>query len=111
MMSSSIEVGLTSMFQHLTSGRKKQIGVRVKNLYKLQVETDTTLSNKVGSSQKGKVIFEREQDRALKIESQPESQFESRLVGSWAEQQDDEGHSLGRVEATTQSMTPSMGRV
>ena len=31
---------------HLASGCKKQIGVRVKNLYKMQVETDATLSSK-----------------------------------------------------------------
>jgi len=37
-------------FHHLASGCKKQIGVRVKNLYKLQVETGAACSNKAGSA-------------------------------------------------------------
>ena len=36
--------------QHLASGCKKQIGVRVKNLYKLQLEIGATLSSKARSS-------------------------------------------------------------
>lgn len=36
-------------FKHLESGAMKQIGVRMKNIYKLQVETNATLSHKAGS--------------------------------------------------------------
>ena len=45
------------------------------------------------------------------MEPQPISQFQSRLVGSWADQQDEEENSPRRVEATTQSKTPNIGRV
>lgn len=68
--------------QHLVSGCKKQISVRVKNLYKLQVETIAALSSKAGSAQSREVMVEREQDTALKMEPQLVSQFQSKLVGS-----------------------------
>jgi len=45
------------------------------------------------------------------MKPQPVSQFEFKLVGSWFNQQDDEEHSPGRVEAAAQSETPSIGRV
>jgi len=58
--------------------------VRVKNLYKLQVETVATMSNKAGRAQSRGVVVEQEHDKALKMEPQPISQLESKLVGSWA---------------------------
>ena len=56
------------------------------------------------------MVVEREHDRSLEMEPQPVSQFESNLVGSWANQQDDEEHSPGQVEAATQLETSSIGR-
>lgn len=44
--------------QHLAFGCKKQIGVKKKNLYKFQVETDAALSNKVGRAQSKEVMVE-----------------------------------------------------
>jgi len=44
--------------KHIAFKCAKQIGVRMKNLYLLQVETDTTLSNKIGSMQSRDVRFE-----------------------------------------------------
>lgn len=67
--------------KHLVSGCKKQIGVRMKKLYLLQVETDATLSNKARSVQskdmraeESKALresLEREQVRAPKKEPLP----------------------------------------
>ncbi len=78
--------------QHLAYGCKKQIGLRVKNLYKLQVETGATLSSKVGSAQSIEGMVEQEQDRALNMEPRLVSQFQSKLVSSWANQQDAQEH-------------------
>lgn len=100
-----------SYLQHLAFGCKKQIGVRVNNLYKLQVETNAALSNKARSSQSREVMVEQEKDRSLKMEPQALFQFQSKLVGSWVDQHDDEEHSSGRVEADTQSETSRIGRV
>lgn len=44
--------------QHLAFVCKKQIGVRKKNLYKLQVETSAALSRKVGRVQSREVMVE-----------------------------------------------------
>lgn len=90
--------------------------MRVKNLYKLQVETGATMSNKAGRAQSRGVVVEWEHDKALKMEPQPISQFQVKLVGSWANQQDDdddddEDHSPGRVEVATQSETSSIRKV
>lgn len=57
------------------------------------------------------MVVDREHDRVLKMQPQPVSQFQSELVGSWADQQDDEEHSPGRVEETTKSETSSTGTV
>jgi len=43
----------------------------VKNLYKLQVETGTTLSSKAGSAHSREVMVEREEDRAPNMGPQP----------------------------------------
>ena len=56
--------------------------MRVKNLYKLQVETDAALSSKAKSSQSRDVVVEQEQDKALKMEPRPVSRFQSKLVDS-----------------------------
>jgi len=45
------------------------------------------------------------------MEPQLVSQFQSKLVGSWADQQDDKEHIPRRVEAATQSKTARIGRV
>ena len=45
--------------QHLASGCKKKIGERVKNLYKLKVETDATLSIKAGCANVGELWHRR----------------------------------------------------
>jgi len=61
------------------------------------------LSSKARSAQSREVVVKREQDRALKMEPQPISQLQVKLVGSWVGQQDDddEDHSLGQVEVAT----------
>lgn len=85
--------------------------MRVNNLYKLQVETNATLSRKARNSQSREVVVEREKDKALKMEPHPVSQFQSKLVGSLADYQDDGEQSTGQVELATQSKTSSIGRV
>lgn len=44
--------------QHLAYGCNKNIGVRVKNLYKLQVEKNVALSSKEGRAQSREVVVE-----------------------------------------------------
>ena len=93
----------------------KQIGLKMKNLYKFQLETGAALSSKARSAQSREVMVEKsralreslEQEKfgvpkkkPLKMEPLPVSQFESQLVSSWANQQDDEKQSPGRVEET-----------
>lgn len=57
------------------------------------------------------MVVEREKDKDIIIEPWPISQFQSKLVGYWADQQDDdEDHNLGRVEERTQLETSSRGK-
>ena len=79
--------------RHIATGQVKEISVRVKNMYKIEVGECVAFRSKEWIRD---IVVEREHDLALKMEPQP--------VGSWADHDDDdddhpETSSRGRVQA------------
>lgn len=72
--------------KHVALGQVKQIGVRIENLYKFEVDACVALSIKVESSQRRDVVVDRERDKALNMEHQLDFQFQYKPAGSWVGQ-------------------------